>query len=245
MTDSLNTQKTARITGWSLIATIVIGIATAFTINQGIDINMTADIKATAENMLQAESRLRAKAYMALLGLSLQILISLGLFSLVRKTGPILAGWSLLMGLAAAITTLLGAIFAMNAAMITGHAAFNLMSEGGDHRLLLSGLQATADYTSFHLGLVLSSLSNAGFFLLFMKSRNLPWLIAAWGLFASLFVAFAIVSRDFIPAIGSDIITTAFMLSNLIALISTGLYLGIKGVRTAASSPSEPLSPTQ
>ncbi len=234
MTESFNVQKTARITGWSLIATIAIGMAAAFTISHGIDVNMTADIKATAENMLQAEQRLRAKAYIALLGLSLQILISLGMFSLLRKSGPILAGWSLLIGLSSAITTLLGAIFAMNAAMITGHSAFTLMNEGGDHRLLLSGLQATADYTSFHLGLVLSSLSNAGFFFLFMKSRALPILIAAWGVFASLFVAIAIVLRDFIPAIGSDTITFAFMISNLIALISTGLYLGIKGVKTQA-----------
>ena len=54
----------------------------------------------------------------------------------------------------------------------------------------------------FILGLVLSSLSKAGFAWLFWRSGLIPKLIAGWGLFAFLFVASAIVARDFIPIYG-------------------------------------------
>ena len=97
--------------------------------------------------------------------------------------------------------------------------------------MMLTGLQATFDYTSFHLSLVLASAANAAFFWLFWRSEMIPRLISGWGVFASLFVASAIVIRDFIPIVGHFGVTASFMLSNLIALVATGLYLLIKGVR--------------
>ena len=54
---------------------------------------------------------------------------------------------------------------------------------------------------------------------------------AAWRVFASLFIAITIVARNLIPALGENAITGAFMISNLIAIIALGLYLGIKGTR--------------
>ena len=97
---------------------------------------------------------------------------------------------------------------------------------------MLAGLQATSDYTSFHLGLVLSSFAMAGFFFLFLKSALIPRLIAGWGLFASLFVGVTIVARDFIPILGQEAVTAAFMISNLVGIIATSIYLSIYGVRT-------------
>jgi hypothetical protein len=125
---------------------------------------------------------------------------------------------------------LLGAVYAMNAALIADDSAFDIIG-GGTQRLMLTSLQVTSDYTSFHLSLVLSSAANAGIFLLFFKSGLIPKLISAWGVFASLFVVVALVGRDFIPLLKHDGITGAFMLSNLIALIALGLYLGIRGAK--------------
>jgi hypothetical protein len=76
----------------------------------------------------------------------------------------------------------------------------------------------------------------AGFFWLFFKSRQIPAVIAGWGVFASLFVAGSIVLRDFIPALGHSSVTMAFMLSNLVALFSTSIYLAARGVRSPVSS---------
>ena len=78
----------------------------------------------------------------------------------------------------------------------------------------------------------------AGFFLLFLKSALIPRLIAGWGLFASLFVGVTIVARDFIPLLGDGAITAAFMISNLVAIIATGIYLSIYGVRTGPEAAS-------
>lgn len=226
-----NPQMIARIVGLSLLGAIIVGAVSAIFVAEGIDINLSADVVATAQNMLEAEAGLRGKAYIALATFGLAVLICSGLFLLLRHSGQLLAGWSLIVGLGAALIVLMGAVFNLNAAEIAGDAAYAELANG-KQRLLLAGLQATSDYTSFHLGLILSSISNAGFFYLFLKSGLIPKLIAGWGLFAFLFVASAIVARDFIPFVGHSAITVSFIASNLIALISTGLYLVIKGIRT-------------
>jgi len=231
MTETLNHQAIARSSGLALLATIVFGILTAIFIAEGIDINMSADVTATAENMLGAETRLRAKAYIGLFMFALQAIVSVGFYLLLRKSGPLLALWALFVGFAASTLVLLGAVFNMNAAQIADNMAYTTLTDESG-RLLLTSLQATSDYTSFHLGLILSSISNAGFFYLFLKSGLIPKIIAGWGVFASLFVAVTIVARDFIPALGANGLTMAFMLSNLIAILSTGLYLVIQGIRT-------------
>ena len=229
--ESLNPQTLGRWVGWSMVATLVIGFSSAFLIADGIDINLSADVKATAQNMLEAELRLRAKAYIAALTFALDGLVGIGLFLLLRRSGQLLSAWCLLVSIAAAILSLLGAIFALNAAEIAGDPAYqNIANE--TQRLMLAGLQATSDYTSFHLGLVLSSFAMAGFFFLFLKSALIPRLIAGWGLFASLFVGVTIVARDFIPILGQEAVTAAFMISNLVGIIATSIYLSIYGVRT-------------
>ncbi len=223
----LNHQTIACTTGIGLLVSIVIGIISSIFISKGIDINLSADVLATAEKMLEAEGRLRAKAYMGILSLCISAIVSVGLYLLLRNTGQLLAGASLFLSLVAAVLMFLGSVFAMNAAEFASNVAYTL----SDDKLMLASLQATSDYTSFHLGLVISSLSMAGFFFLFLKSSLIPKLIAGWGVFASVFVATAIVVRDFIPALGSNAITGAFMVSNLIALITLGVYLAFKGVR--------------
>lgn len=228
--NTINLQRLSRYVGWSLIGSIIVGVIAAMTLSSGIDINLSADIAKTSENMLDAESRLRGKAYLALFSFMLQIFISIGLFLLLRKSGLVLATWSFLIAVSAAVVGLLGAVYAMNAALIADNSAFDIIG-GGAQRLLLTSLQVTSDYTSFHLSLVLSSAANAGIFLLFFKSGLIPKLISAWGVFASLFVVVALVGRDFIPLLGHGSITVAFMLSNLIAMIALGLYLGIRGAK--------------
>jgi len=232
MQDSRLTESVAlaRGVGLAWLATILIGILATVLFGKGIDINLSADVAAVATAMLDAEARLRALAYAALLVFALDLLVSIGLFLLLRSAGPLLAAWSLASRITAGILSVLGAVFLMNSAEIASRPAYTVLADHGD-RLLLAGLQATSDYTSFHLSLVLSSAALAGFFWLFLRSGRIPKLIAGWGLFASLFVAITIVLRDFIPALGHIAITAAFMLSNLIALFSTSIYLAARGVR--------------
>lgn len=230
---SLAPQTLGRWIGCAILATLVVGITSALFIVTGIDINMSADVEATARNMLEAEERLRAKGYIAALTFAMDGFVSIGLFLLLRRTGQLMAAWCLLVSLAAGIVTLLGAVFALNAAQFAGNSAYQNITDE-TQRLMLSALQATSSYTSFHLGLVLSSFAMAGFFYLFLKSALIPKLIAGWGLFASLFVAITIVARDFIPILGHGNITAAFMVSNLIAIVTTGLYLAVRSVRISS-----------
>ncbi len=229
--EAFETVALARRVGLAWLAMMLVGILATILFGQDIDINLSADVEAVAVAMLDAETRLRALAYVGLLIFGLDLLVSLGLFQLLKSAGPLLAAWSLAARIMAGLMSALGAVFLMNSAEIASRPAYSVLADGAD-RLLLSGLQATSNYTSFHLSLVLSSVALAGFFWLFLKSGQIPKLIAAWGLFASLFVASTIVLRDFIPAMGHTTITIAFMLSNLIALFSTSIYLAVKGVRT-------------
>ena len=229
-TTTYDLQRVARYSGGALLGTIIVGIAASIWVNHGIDINMSGDVAAIAENMVEADIRLRAKAYIALLTLALEAVVGVGFYILLKQYGVLLAGWSLFVSLAASMLVLLGAVFAMNAAQIASHASYlTLASE--QERLMLTGLQATSDYTSFHLGLILSSASNAGFFFLFLKSGLMPKFISAWGLFASILVVTAIVLRDFIPVLGHNAVTGVFMIANITALIATGFYLSVVGTR--------------
>lgn len=220
----------ARRVGLAWLATLLVGGVGTGLLGQGIDINLSADVEAVAAAMLDAEARLRALAWVTLLVFALDLLVSVGLFRLLQSAGPLLAAWSLAARITAGLLSALGAVFLMNSAEIAGRPAYTVLADSAD-RLLLNGLQATSNYTSFHLSLVLSSAALAGFFWLFLKSGRIPGLIAGWGLFASLFVAAAIVLRDFIPVVGHLSVTMAFMLSNAIALFSTSIYLAARGVR--------------
>ncbi len=222
----------ARRVGYAWLATILIGILSTVLFGQGIDINLSADVEAVARAMLDAETRLRALAYSSLLIFALDLLVAIGLFLLLRSAGPLLAAWSLAGRVTAGLISVLGAVYLMNAAEIASRPAYSLLADNAD-RVLLNGLQATSSYTSFHLSIVLSSAALAGFFWLFLKSGRVPTAIAGWGLFASLFVAVTIVARDFVPLLGHIGVTLAFMLSNFVALISTSVYLAVKGVREA------------
>ncbi|MFK8041052.1 DUF4386 domain-containing protein [Congregibacter sp.] len=224
--------RTARIVGWSQLALVALGILTSVMVAKGIDINLSADVESTARNMLEAETRLRAKAYLACLGFALSTLVSFGLQILLKPYGQLLASSCLVVSITGAFLSLLGAVFAMNAAEIASAAGYQVITDDGQ-RLMLAGLQATSDYTAFHLGLVISCAAQAGFFYLFLRSGLIPKLIASWGTFASLLVSTVIVARDFIPALGHSGITLSFMLGNLVALLSLSLYLVIKGVRVA------------
>jgi hypothetical protein len=228
--DRTDYRGLARRVGLAWLATILIGMLAALLLGQGININLSADVEAVATAMLEAETRLRGLAWLSLLGFALDLVVSLGLYLLLRSAGALLAAWSLASRISASLLSLFGAVFLMNAAEFVGRPAYATLAADTD-RLLLNALQATSHYTSFHLSLVLSSAGLAGFFWLFLRSRRIPGLVAGWGLFASVFVAGTIALRDFIPALGSNAVTTAFMLANLIALLATSAYLAARGVR--------------
>lgn len=218
-------QLTARLAGLSLLSILVLGIVGAMTIAPGIDVNLTGDIAATSINMGDAGDRLLALGWLRSAIFALELLFYVALWLVSRESAPLLAGWSATMGIASAVIGLLGAVIAMNAELIASNAAF-----GSDARDSLLALQATLDHTSFHLALVLGSLAKAGIFAIFLTAALTPRLLAGFGLIASLFVVVAVVGRDFIPVLGNDIVTAAFLVGNLLSLLALGVWLALKGV---------------
>ncbi|MBT8137258.1 MAG: DUF4386 domain-containing protein, partial [Gammaproteobacteria bacterium] len=143
----MQAQSIARCTGAALLATLLVGILVSVFVAHGIDINLSADIVATAQNMLDAELRLRGKAYAMALLFALDAVIAVGFFLLLREHNTFLATWALVVSVAAMLLMLLGAVYALNAAHIAGNSAFETLGTDAQ-RLMLAGLQATADYTS-------------------------------------------------------------------------------------------------
>lgn len=227
MTDYVYSEvKTARLTGGAILLTILLGILGSLTLKAGIDVNLNADFFASADAAQNAELRSRGAAYFGLFMFAMDMLVVTGFFLLLRQYGLVMAWWAFLISLGAFILSLLGTVSFMNLAIMSTETAFESTENNK-----LAAAQTLTDYTSFHLGLILSSAAKIIFFVLFWRAAIIPKLISGWGVFASAFVVIVIVLRDFIPALGSDPVTAAFMLSNLTALIALGLYLIIKGVR--------------
>jgi len=72
------------------LASLLAGITATILFGQGLDINLSADVEAMAVAMLDAETWLRALAYMGMPIFALDLLVSLGLFLLLRSAGPLL-----------------------------------------------------------------------------------------------------------------------------------------------------------
>ncbi|MEM9599884.1 MAG: DUF4386 domain-containing protein [Pseudomonadota bacterium] len=233
MTDSRAKRRhedIARMTGLCLLAVIIIGIGSALTLASGIDINLSADFASTPAAMMEADSALRALAYLSIVGFALNSMVTIGLYRLTEKSGDLMPVWALIAGITAAILTLLGGVSTMTAALLSANEGFAALGDESQ-RLLLVSLQAATNYTAFHLGLILSSLSMAVYFWLFFQSRQIPSLLSGFGMTASLFVAIAIGLRDFIAFLASDAVTALFMVSNLLALVGLGIYLTVWRVR--------------
>lgn len=220
----------ARLTGAFILLQIGLGILASQTFAAGININLSADLTATPIEMLERQQDVRLRAYSALLSFAISAFVALGQLLILKREHLALTGWALAMALGAAGLSLLGGVAAMNVAELSSDVAYT-SARLSEFRLPFATILASSDYTSFHMALVAGSLANAGFYLAFWGSRRIPAAIAIWGLCASLFVATAIVGRDFAPLLRQDAVTIAFMSANLLGLVATGLYLAIKGVR--------------
>jgi hypothetical protein len=223
----IDMQAGARLTGVGFLALIAVGALSVFIPGAALDVNLSGNVSGAAEAMLANEPAARLRAYLGLLTFAVDALVCAGLALLLFRAAPLIASWSLLVAFGAAVLGLFGPITALNVAEFASAGDGAATGEFA----LSSRVQLTTEYTSFHLALVLSSVAKAGFFVAFIRGNLIPLWIASWGVFASVFVAAAIVGRDFIPALGADIITNAFLLCNLVAMVLVGGYLLLRGVK--------------
>ncbi|MFN2100440.1 DUF4386 family protein [Altererythrobacter sp. MF3-039] len=222
-------KTVGRWTGLAILASLLIGIINAMIVSAGIDVNLSGDIGGTAAAMSDAGQRLEGRGWILMILFLLEVVAIAGLYLMVRDTRRLAATSALLLGAGAALIGLVGALSAFNIAA--------LLANGGEASRIstLIAREVAADYSSFHLSLVIASIAKACIYWIFVLNRRLPRLISGFGLFASGLVAVAIVARDFIPFLGSDAVTTAFMASNFVAIVATGLYMAIRGVAPSST----------
>lgn len=220
-------NRAARAAGVALLASIALGLLVALTLAPGIDVNLTADIGGTAANMAQAGPSLLGLGWLRLAVFALEVLFYTGLWIALKDRIPLISGWAAIIGIASAILGTVGSLIAMNAAQIAVDGAY---SDAG--RLELLALQATLDYTSFHLALVLGCVAKAAFFASMFALHSVPRAVSAFAVFASLFVMTGVIGRDFIDMLGNDMVTAAFLASNVMALLLIGGFLAWRGVKS-------------
>jgi hypothetical protein len=180
----------------------------------------------TADNVMASEPLFRAGLAAELVTIVLTTFLVLGLYVVLKPVGRNLASLALLWrilenSVLAALTfasftalALLGGGAYLNTAEVEG-LAYALI------RVHIYGFQA---------GFLFLGLGSALFSYLWLKSRYIPPLIAAWGIFASLLMASVSLALIVMPGLIS-VITLAYMLPMGIYEIGLGLWLVVNGIR--------------
>lgn len=181
----------------------------------------------TAQNLLASNALYRAALVADLLTFCGVVVLVWALYRLLREVDRPLAGLGAFFRLVE-----LGAHFA---ALAFGLAALSLLARGeytqafSDPQLQgLVGLALRAQGAGLTLGFIPLGLGSAVFAYLFFRSRLVPRLLAAWGIFASLLLAcysFGVVLTPSTVAL-----FYAFMLPMFVYEVGLGLWLLLKGV---------------
>jgi hypothetical protein len=222
----------ARLTGLRYVLSNVTAIFTFWVRSRLVAGN---DPARTADNIMASEPLFRAGLASELVTIVLTTFLVLGLYVVLKPVGRNLAALALLWrilenSVLAALTfasftalALLGGGAYLNTAEVEG-LAYALI------RVHIYGFQA---------GFLFLGLGSALFSYLWLKSRYIPPLIAAWGIFASLLMALVSLALIVMPGLIS-VITLAYMLPMGLYEIGLGLWLMIKGIRLPAEALPDP-----
>lgn len=123
------------------------------------------------------------------------------------------------------------------AATASSLVALRLLSGADDLKALepgqlhsLATLVISAQGLGMSVGFILLGLGSAIFAYLLLKSRYIPKVLAAWGIFASLVLALVTLANIVFPRVG-DVMGMAYMMPMGLYEVGLGLWLLIKGVQ--------------
>ena len=211
-------QAYARLAGLSYLLVLAVDIAGLVITSS---IAGDGDFAAAARNVVASETLYRVGLCLALVGSLLTIPLAIGLFVTLRPVDPSLATMGLVFRSAEAAiggVGLVGSFAALEAYLAGSQTAFDSQSLGN----------------ASQVAAIFFSTGSTIFFWIFLKSRYLPRLLPAWGVFASaLYLAYWIASLLAPDLPGA--VTIAASLPILVAEVTTGLWLLIAGVRAVGS----------
>ena len=216
--ETMTQQRYARLAGLSYLLVLAVDIA-GLVITSSIEGN--GDFAAAARNVTASETLYRVGLCLALLGCLLTIPLAIGLFVTLRPANPSLATMGLVFRSAEAAiggVGIVGSFAALGAYLAGSQTAFESQALGN----------------ASQVAAIFFSTGSTIFFWVFLKSRYLPRLLSAWGVFASaLYLAYWMATLIAPDPPGA--VTIVASLPIFVAEVTTGLWLLIAGVRTAGS----------
>lgn len=181
-----------------------------------------------AQRIIASEGLYRVALTSSLAGTLLTILLATGLYVTLRPVDQNLAKMALLFRTGESVVGAMGiatSFAVLEVSLAVGDAtAFDADQLGAVASMFSSG-------ASTEIAAIFFSLGSTVFFYLFLRSTYIPKVMSAWGLFASLCYAALWFSRLIAPE-SPALVVYLGSLPALIAELSTGFWLLIKGIKT-------------
>jgi hypothetical protein len=187
------------------------------------------------QRIIASEGLYRVALLCSLLGVLSTILLATGLYVATRPVDGNLARMALLFRTGEAVIGAVGMVISFAVLQVRVSAAdasvFDANQLGALARFLSSA-------PSGEISAIFFSLGSTIFFYLFLRSTYIPKALSAWGLFASVVYAALWFAQLLVPE-SSGLVVYASVPA-LIAEVSTGLWLLIKGIKQPAPAGGQP-----
>ena len=182
----------------------------------------------TALNIAASQPSFRLSTVIHLLTFATNAVLAIAFYIVLNRVNRILA----MVGMAWRLVdcAILGVILLGDFAVLhllsgdSSLSAFNTQQVQALVRLFLN-----VEGAGFQIGFVFLGLGSTAFSVLWLKSRYVPRAIAAWGVFASLVMAFGTIAILLFPALG--VVGLSYMAPMFFYEVGLGLWLLIKGLR--------------
>ena len=224
-------MRYARIAGFVYLLLIVLFMSGQFTISHIVGSENFAE---TAKHIIAGERLYRVALSVQMLASVLTVLLAYALYATLRSVDENLARMALYWRL--------GEAFIGGAASVLDFATLHLYTDpkylgalGADKLQAVIGLARSAGFASFNITTTFFAVGSTLFFYLFLKSRSIPRVLSAFGIFASIVVLFISLANLVLPAY-ADVIQFGWA-PIFIAEITTGLWLWARGVKSSVKIP--------
>ena len=231
-TNALPPSAYVRVAGASYLFVILVGMMSVSLVDSRLVI--PSDAASTARNILAHELLFRVGVVGVLAMYAAVVVLSSSLFVVLKAVGENLARLAMLLRVSEAILGATTSLLSLTAlALLTGDAQANAI--GVERAQALATLFLDVRTAGLDVILVFAGSGGAAFCYLFYKSRYVPRLLAAWGIFtylSMLFLAFVSIAFPRHPVLVETILYSSGALFEVVF----GAWLLFKPLRRAPAS---------
>jgi len=227
----------ARLAGFLFLWLIVTGLAGMLTISHIVGSGTFAE---TAKRVVASERLYRVALSSGLIETLSTLLLAFALYATLKPVNELLARMAMYWRLG---ETSIGGV-----GMIFGFVKLRLFSTpqligawGADQSQALVELTRTAGFAAYNIAAIFFSIGSILFFYLFFKSRYIPRILSAFGVFASVIVTITCFGSLIFPEHAATLQYGWAPMA--IAEVTTGIWLMLFAVKTQAPGDQQPARP--